>query len=64
MKTISVERQQKLADLYPWETETGKRLPMYSNRIVDIEEAGGIVDLTTGEIFYPKETQREPDIVS
>ena len=53
-----------IADLYTWEVETGGRLPTYAAKIVEIERAGGIVDLTTGEIFYPKETQREPDSVS
>lgn len=54
-----------IADLYTWEVETRGRLPTYAARIVEIERAGGVVDLETGEVFYPKgEEEREPDIVS
>ena len=53
-----------IADLYTWEVETGERLPTYAARIAEIERAGGVVDLETGEVFYPKgEEEREPDSV-
>ena len=55
---------QAISDLYSWEVETGEKLPMYAARIAEIERAGGVVDLETGEILYPKgEEEREPDSV-
>lgn len=53
-----------MVDLYTWEVETRRRLPTYAARIAEIERAGGVVDLETGEVFYPKgEEEREPDSV-
>lgn len=56
---------QTISDLYTWEVETGKKLPTYAAKIAEIERAGGVVDLETGEVFYPKnEEQREPAAIS
>ena len=49
-----VRRMRILNELYVWESMTGKKLPLYANTIADIEMAGGVVDLETGEVFYPK----------
>lgn len=48
-----IHRWRAIADLYEWEIETGLALPGYAGRIVDVEMAGGVVDLLTGEVSYP-----------
>ena len=54
---ISRMRMRILNELYVWESMTGKKLPLYANTIADIEMAGGVVDLETGEVFYPKDEE-------
>jgi len=56
--TQTPTRLEIATDLYRWENEEHKVLPMYALHIAEIEQAGGIVDLETGEIFYP---DRKPE---
>ena len=56
-----MQRTRIIWALTDWEMETHKQLPMKARRIADIELAGGIVDLETGEILYPKQTETKPD---
>ena len=54
-------RMQIVWTLAKWAAEEGKELPISAGRIADIELAGGIVDLETGEILYLKPTETKPD---
>jgi len=53
-------QRQIMADVYEWEIETQRALPMTAYRIADIEMVGGVVDLETAEVFYPKEKASDP----
>ncbi len=46
-------------ELRSWEKETDEPLPMPVDEIIDWEDRGYIVDLTTGEVFPdPDQVQR------
>jgi hypothetical protein len=39
-----------ITDLYGWEIDEGKTLPVYAGQFANIEEAGNVVDLETGDV--------------
>lgn len=55
MVLTSWEREAKRRELVSLVEEEGVALPMSIEQILEVEDRGGIVDIRTGEIFYPEE---------